>query len=843
MPLILAIDPDKRQSTQLASLVKAQLQAELVQRATAGEALEALQGRVPDLVLTTSLISPREDAVLATYLRELGPAGAHVQTVTIPLLGTAAPQRARGVLAALRREKPQPAMIDGCAPDVFAEQIRQYLATAEEQKAIAVAVASGPTVDASGDAVETYEASPFETVATAEEFAGEPMPAVADTDDAFAEAVVTEPAVTEPYFAEPAFAEPVFAEPSEAPAPVEAAFVAAPVDDEPVAEPFIEPAVIESHVEQWASPVPETILTEAPVLEEPAPVDTVAVAEAFDADAEALMSEEPAALPLSQLLRLVSDWTSPAATAQPKAETPSEEALFDAPLVDAPAVEELVVEAPAVEASVDEAPFVEIPVVAPRAIEDARFVDAAAEEVEDATVDESVIEESIANAMTEPPPVDPVAAQALDELSRLTPAASIADGVPLEPPVPVVEMRSFQSLDSIANELAAAPPAKYDNLDDIASLLAASPAPGRSTSPGFESLFATPPAAAPARPIDVPGIDPSLFAAPPARHTAHEPSSFESLFVPQAPVEPTVFAAQSEIESALTELEEAPAGAFFIEPVVEPVAATPMAEAPVAAEPIFIEPNVEEPAFTAPLAIEAEFEASPVAETYEAIAAEPTAAEPLVAEPLVAEPVFAAPVAPVAKAQVAASVLDEEISLDIDTFEAPPKVEERFAFTLVDGFGDAWSDFELPTAEAAAADFGLSAQPPMDPFATAAEPGSAPVKLDAPAGDAAAPILDDEALSLIGDAARKASLDALVIEEFERGSRRTPRKPKAKKAHAGATHAAAVPDRTVKKKGPVQDEWGLFDPEQCGFAALEDEESGDHRPARDGNTRVRVISY
>ncbi len=96
---------------------------------------------MPDLVLTSSLISPRDDAALAAHLRELGAAAAHVQTVTIPLLGSSAPQRAKGVLAALRREKPQPAMTDGCAPDVFAEQIRQYLATAEEQKVAAATMA------------------------------------------------------------------------------------------------------------------------------------------------------------------------------------------------------------------------------------------------------------------------------------------------------------------------------------------------------------------------------------------------------------------------------------------------------------------------------------------------------------------------------------------------------------------------------------------------------------------------------------------------------------------------------------------------------------------------------
>jgi len=112
MPLILAIDHDKRQSTQLASLVKAQLQAELVQRPTVAEALDALRGRVPDLVLTSSLISPRDDAALATHLRDLGAAAAHVQTVTIPMLGSAAPQRAKGVLAALRREKPPAPMTE-----------------------------------------------------------------------------------------------------------------------------------------------------------------------------------------------------------------------------------------------------------------------------------------------------------------------------------------------------------------------------------------------------------------------------------------------------------------------------------------------------------------------------------------------------------------------------------------------------------------------------------------------------------------------------------------------------------------------------------------------------------
>ena len=38
-------------------------------------------------------------------------------------------------------------------------------------------------------------------------------------------------------------------------------------------------------------------------------------------------------------------------------------------------------------------------------------------------------------------------------------------------------------------------------------------------------------------------------------------------------------------------------------------------------------------------------------------------------------------------------------------------------------------------------------------------------------------------------------------------------------ATTGGT-AATVKRRAGKKRQPVQDEWGFFDPEQCGFAAL-----------------------
>jgi len=44
-------------------------------------------------------------------------------------------------------------------------------------------------------------------------------------------------------------------------------------------------------------------------------------------------------------------------------------------------------------------------------------------------------------------------------------------------------------------------------------------------------------------------------------------------------------------------------------------------------------------------------------------------------------------------------------------------------------------------------------------------------------------------------------------------------KPKDRRAPAVAS-AAKKPTKRSKKAKPIQDEWGFFDPEQCGFAAL-----------------------
>ena len=101
MPLILAIENDGQQITQLTSIVRG-LRAELVLAESAEHALQILENRVPDLILSPLLLSQQDETALTNRLRELGTAAAHVQTLSIPLL--AAPgAKSRGKLSIDRK--------------------------------------------------------------------------------------------------------------------------------------------------------------------------------------------------------------------------------------------------------------------------------------------------------------------------------------------------------------------------------------------------------------------------------------------------------------------------------------------------------------------------------------------------------------------------------------------------------------------------------------------------------------------------------------------------------------------------------------------------------------------
>ena len=106
MPLILAIEPDRRQAAQLSGVVRKRLEAELILVETTEKALDAIGNRMPDLVLVPALLSPQDDAALAAALRVIA-AAAHVQMLTIPVLASARPTSSWSRRCCRRRTMPR----------------------------------------------------------------------------------------------------------------------------------------------------------------------------------------------------------------------------------------------------------------------------------------------------------------------------------------------------------------------------------------------------------------------------------------------------------------------------------------------------------------------------------------------------------------------------------------------------------------------------------------------------------------------------------------------------------------------------------------------------------------
>jgi CheY-like chemotaxis protein len=145
VPLILAVEPDPDQAAELTALVRRQFDAELVLGAGTEAALRALAGRVPDLVLTSPLIPPRDESELVAWLRELGIKGSHVQTVTIPVLASAAPPSvSRGSTLPFGRGRSTAATPDSCDPAVFADWVSVYLELAQTHRGGRPGVAARP---------------------------------------------------------------------------------------------------------------------------------------------------------------------------------------------------------------------------------------------------------------------------------------------------------------------------------------------------------------------------------------------------------------------------------------------------------------------------------------------------------------------------------------------------------------------------------------------------------------------------------------------------------------------------------------------------------------------------
>ena len=136
--LVLAIEPDLRQATILKRIVRDRVKADVSVVESPDAALTAIGIRIPDVLLLSALLSPRDEDELMGHLRSLDGAD-HIQTHTIPQLATTDADQEqggrRGLLGVFKRKKetPQP-IVSGCDPDMFAEEILTFIERAAEKK-------------------------------------------------------------------------------------------------------------------------------------------------------------------------------------------------------------------------------------------------------------------------------------------------------------------------------------------------------------------------------------------------------------------------------------------------------------------------------------------------------------------------------------------------------------------------------------------------------------------------------------------------------------------------------------------------------------------------------------
>lgn len=137
--LILAVEPDQQQAALLARVIGQRVKADLVVVDSRDAAIAALSARVPDVILLTALLSPRDEDEMVAHLRSL-PGADHVQTHTIPQLAFDRPRpdalpAEGGLLAKFRRKKASAKPIEGCDPAWFADEVITFLARAAEMRA------------------------------------------------------------------------------------------------------------------------------------------------------------------------------------------------------------------------------------------------------------------------------------------------------------------------------------------------------------------------------------------------------------------------------------------------------------------------------------------------------------------------------------------------------------------------------------------------------------------------------------------------------------------------------------------------------------------------------------
>src|SRR4030095_3001911 len=131
MSVVLVVEPDGAQAKLLRSMQK-RLGAELILVHSTDEAMEAIDRSVPDVLLLSALLSPRDEDRLVAYLRALEGAS-HLQTLTSPQLSAGGRSASGGAKKGFGfKKKRQETAPVGCDPAVFAEEVAAALVRAAE---------------------------------------------------------------------------------------------------------------------------------------------------------------------------------------------------------------------------------------------------------------------------------------------------------------------------------------------------------------------------------------------------------------------------------------------------------------------------------------------------------------------------------------------------------------------------------------------------------------------------------------------------------------------------------------------------------------------------------------
>ncbi len=172
MSAVLVVQPDETQADVLQRIFEKRVGAELVIVQSTVEAVHEIAARIPDLILLSALLSPRDEDALIAHLRTLDGAS-HLQTITIPQFrtGPAKAPAKKGGLFSKKFKAPAPA---GADPMAFAEEVVAHLKEACEirnrpqppKAAINVIAPAVPPPSVEDEAVASasaFDTTPFQT--------------------------------------------------------------------------------------------------------------------------------------------------------------------------------------------------------------------------------------------------------------------------------------------------------------------------------------------------------------------------------------------------------------------------------------------------------------------------------------------------------------------------------------------------------------------------------------------------------------------------------------------------------------------------------------------------------